>query len=172
MKVARRKPLVTILAVGEGTAEEELLRHLKSIYITRDSGISVTIKNARGKGAAHVIDVARRYSHGADFRIKVALLDTDQDWNSGVQKEARLAKVHVLESTPCLESTLLAIHQHPTEGLSSAQLKRQFEMRFGSPASSAAVYAAHFDAETIQLATARVPLIARLIALLAQGSWD
>jgi len=172
MKGAMRKPLVTILVVGEGTAEEELLRHLKGLYITRDSGISVTIKNARGKGAAHVVDVARRYSHGADFKIKVVLLDTDQGWNSKVQREARLAKVHVLESTPCLESTLLAIHRRPTDGFDSAQLKRQFEVRFGSPASNAAVYATHFDARTLQLAAAQVPLIAKLTSLFTNGDWN
>ncbi|MEI2642189.1 MAG: hypothetical protein V9G10_07610 [Candidatus Nanopelagicales bacterium] len=43
--------------VGEGDAEVLFMQHLKSLYVQRGSGVVVTIKNARGKGAAHVVDV-------------------------------------------------------------------------------------------------------------------
>ena len=44
----------TLLIVGEGRHEEAFLNYLKQLYVPRGCGLSVTIKNARGKGALHV----------------------------------------------------------------------------------------------------------------------
>jgi hypothetical protein len=46
----------TLLLVGEGYHEEAFLSHVKQIYAPRGCGLAVTIKNAHGKGAMHVID--------------------------------------------------------------------------------------------------------------------
>lgn len=42
----------TVLLVGEGDAEVQFMQHLKGMYVQRGSGVVVTIKNARGKGAS------------------------------------------------------------------------------------------------------------------------
>ena len=42
----------TLLIVGEGRHEEAFLNHVKQLYAPRGCGLSVTIKNARGKGAS------------------------------------------------------------------------------------------------------------------------
>lgn len=73
----RRQAARTLLLVGEGDAEEMFLRHLKGLFVVRGSGLSVTIKNARGKGAAHVVDFAHRHSLNAAFDEVAALLDAD-----------------------------------------------------------------------------------------------
>gem|GEM_PF-2578925 len=48
--MARLKASRTLLIVGEGRHEEAFLNHLKQLYVPRGCGLSVTIKNARGKG--------------------------------------------------------------------------------------------------------------------------
>ena len=50
----------TLLIVGEGGAEEAFLKHVKHLYVPRGCGLIVTIKNARGKGAQHVINWTAR----------------------------------------------------------------------------------------------------------------
>jgi len=54
----RRRVARTVLVVGEGDAEVMFLQQLMSLFVVRGSGVVVTIKNARGKGAAHVVDFA------------------------------------------------------------------------------------------------------------------
>ena len=121
-----RRAARTVLLVGEGDAEVLFLQHLKSLYVQRGSGVAVTIKNARGKGAAHVVDFARRQSSNAAFDAVAALLDTDTDWSDKTQAAARKARVQVITCEPCLEAVLLAVHQRPVQGRSSAQLKKDF----------------------------------------------
>jgi hypothetical protein len=73
-----RKPRVqlpTMLVVGEGYAEMALLAHIKSLYAPRSAGLKLTIHNARGKGAAHVIDVAIRQARAYSFDHIWAVLD-------------------------------------------------------------------------------------------------
>ena len=92
-QAVRRRAARTVLLVGEGDAEVLFLQHLKSLYVQRGSGVAVTIKNARGKGAAHVVDFARRQSSNAAFDAVAALLDTDTDWSDKTQAAARKARV-------------------------------------------------------------------------------
>jgi len=78
----------TLLIVGEGRHEVAFLNHLKHLYVPRGCGLSVTIKNARGKGALHVINWTARQIANVDYDAVAALLDTDSDWNeenSGAQ---------------------------------------------------------------------------------------
>lgn len=142
----------TVLLVGEGDSEVVLLHHLKAIYITRGCGVAVTIKNARGKGAAHVVDVAVRQSRNAAFDVKAVLLDTDTDWNDKTRATARKAKVLVVASYPCLEALLLTAHGQAVTGKSTANLKHEFLARFGAVAFEPTVYQRHFPREFIEQA--------------------
>ncbi len=69
----------TLLIVGEGRHEEAFLNHLKKLYVPRGCGLSVTIKNARGKGALHVVSWTARQIANADYDVVAVLLDTDVD---------------------------------------------------------------------------------------------
>lgn len=148
----RRHVARTVLLVGEGDSEVVLLRHLKALYVQRGSGVAVTIKNARGKGAAHVVDVAVRQSLNAAFDLKVALLDTDTDWNDKTGAIARKAKVQVVAADPCLEALLLTAHGYPVQGKTTARLKQEFSDRFGGAAFESKVYEKYFSKEFMEKA--------------------
>ena len=127
---ARRYVRRTVLLVGEGYAEVAFIEHLKALYVARGSGLVLTVKNARGKGALHVVDVAIRQSRNAAFDVKAALLDTDTDWNDKTQAIARKAKVQVVPCNPCIEAMLLSLHGDVAQGRSTAQHKHAFAAKF------------------------------------------
>lgn len=105
-----RKPvLTTILLVGEGKTEVAFLSHLKSLYIQRNCGIKLTIKNARGKGPEYIVNFAIRQRNNTAYDRVAVLLDTDLAWSDAVRKSARKNKLTLLGSTPCIEGFLLDI---------------------------------------------------------------
>jgi hypothetical protein len=163
---ARRYVRRTVLIVGEGDAEIAFIRHLKSLYIARGDAIAVTIKNAHGKGALHVVEVAVRQSRNAAYDVKAALLDTDTDWNDKTTTIARQAKVQVVACNPCLEAMLLALHGDVVQGRSTAQHKQVFAAKFGAPAHDASVYAKHFSRELLEKARLETPALEQLLGLL------
>ena len=164
---ARRYVRRTVLLVGEGDAEVAFIKHLKLLFVTRSSGVAVTVKNARGKGALGVVNFAIRQSLNADYDIKVALLDTDADWNDKTQTIARKAKLQVIASDPCLEAMLLGLHGEVAENLASAKHKQAFATKFGAPAHDDDIYAKHFSLELLSKARDDSPLLGQLLALLS-----
>lgn len=105
----RRTAYHTVLVVGEGTTECAFLRHIKSLYNSRGCGVSVTIRNAHGKGPDHVVDYAIRQCRNAEYDRIVTLLDTDLPMSAAVRKRARSKKVRIIGSIPCIEGLLLKI---------------------------------------------------------------
>ena len=164
MAVRTRSQLITVLLVGEGHAEEAWLRHLKALYVARGNGVAVTIKNARGKGAQHVIDYAIGQTRNAAYDYKLALLDADTDWTEKVRKKARQADIDVIACMPCLEALLLqTCGAQVRPGLTSAQLKHQFQARFGAPADEPRVYAEHFQQDVLARARTTMTELHRLL---------
>lgn len=166
----RRQVVRTVLVVGEGDAEVLFLQHLKGLYVQRGSGVMVTIKNARGKGAAHVVDVAVRQSRNAAYDLVVALLDTDADWNDKTRASARKSRVHVASCEPCLEAVLLSVHHGPVQDRNTAQLKQDFENRFGGAAHDPTVWR-HFNQAALDAALPRVAVLASLRRALVFADW-
>jgi hypothetical protein len=160
-----REPRLTVLIVGEGLAEHCFLSHLKSLYLVRGAGRSVTLKAAKGKGGKGVLDYTLRQLKMAQFGQVAALLDTDVDWDDVQRKRARKAEVQVLESVPCLEALLLSLHGIGTSGDSTA-CKRRFEQEFAGTTLSAAVYARHFDLPFCEGARQRHAVLNELLRLL------
>ena len=105
----RKSAQFTVLLVGEGTTDCAFLRHIKSLYISRGCGISVTVRNAHGKGPDHVVDYAIRQYRNADYDRVVVLLDTDIEMTTNVKKRAKTKKLQIIGSIPCLEGLLLKI---------------------------------------------------------------
>ena len=167
---ARRTVLRTVLLVGEGYAEVAFIEHLKALYITRGCGIALTVKNARGKGALHVVEVAVRQSKNAAFDVKAALLDTDTGWNEATRNIARIAKVQVVPCVPCLEAMLLAMHGEVQEAQSTAVYKQAFEKRFGRPANDATLYAKYFSKEILEKARVQSQELEALLVLLTPAA--
>lgn len=164
-KGVQRKVARTVLLVGEGDAEELLLRHLKALFVHRGSGLAVTIKNARGKGAQHVVDFALRQSRNAEYDEALALFDTDAAWTEQVRANARRGKVQLLPCEPCLEALLLQAFGHKTDGFTSQQLKHKFLGVFGRPAHNPH-YLRDADALFFEAVQARAPGIATLLTVL------
>lgn len=160
----------TVLIVGEGNSEVLLLNHIKSLYVQRGQGVAITIKNANGKGAGHVVDYTARASRNAAYDVRVALFDTDTDWNEAVRKRAKQLKVQILPCEPCLEAVLLDIHQYAISGQTTMQLKRRFLEKFGAVASDKSVLK-HFTLEALELAKLRIPAIDALIHLMKNAEF-
>lgn len=154
----------TALLVGEGLAEQVFLSHLKALYVVRGHK-QVSIKNAKGKGGAHVLDYTRRQGLQAAFDEKAALLDIDTDWGDEQRASAREWDIEVIEAQPCLEALLLRIAgqrvPHGTEAC-----KKAFAKKFGSPAHEAAVLQRHFTREVLDNARPTVPALDQLIRFL------
>ena len=105
----RRAARHTILLVGEGATDWAFLKHIKSLYISRGSGVSAKIRNAHGKGPDHVVDYAIRQCRNAAYERVVTLLDTDLEMSAAVRRRAKSKKIQIIGSTPCIEGLLLKI---------------------------------------------------------------
>lgn len=111
------------MIVGEGYTEEAFLQHVKALYAPRGCGLVVTIKNARGKGARHVIDWTRRQSANSAYDKVAVLLDTDQDWSPTVEGLAKRYKIKVLTSEPRFEALMLRMLGKEAAGTSKEMKK-------------------------------------------------
>ena len=128
----RSFPLHTVLLVCEGKTEKAFLQHLKSLYITRGSGVAVKIISAGGKGPEYIVDYAIKRSHRiASDRIRV-LMDTDIPITAAVRSKAAQHNVQLVESSPCLEGLLLKILNKRVPATSN-QCKRSCAHHFPSP---------------------------------------
>ena len=168
-----RRQRFTILLVGEGHAEVALLTHLKGLYASRGSGVAISIRNARGKGAAYVVNYAIRQTRNAAYDRVVTLLDADADtdWNSAVRSKAARARIEVIACAPCLEVLLLQVRDEMVrDGLTSVQIKQQFETRFGAPAHEPRIYSEHFGRQYLDHARHRLGEPDRLLRAFAAPS--
>lgn len=155
----------TILIVGEGRHEEAFLNHLKQLYVPRGCGLSVTVKNARGKGALHVIKWTVGQIANADYDTVAALLDTDTGWDAKAKKLARRKRIHVLKSEPCFEAMMLRMMGQPVIGDAHA-LKKQFAPFVKNDATLRDHYALHFGVECLNAGRGKEPTIDELLRLL------
>lgn len=99
----------TLLVVGEGDSEEAFLKYLRELYCCDGKGVSVTVRNAHGKGPDHVIDHTIRQSRMYSYNVCAAFLDTDISWTAQLEKRAHQNKIAMVGSIPCFEGLLLAI---------------------------------------------------------------
>jgi hypothetical protein len=155
----------SLLAVGEGKAELVLLNHIKELYLQRGCGTTLKVRGGFGKGGKGVIDYAMAVSSGADYTRRIVLLDTDAGWDDVQRARARQANLDVVESNPCLEAWLLAIHGDQRER-NSGECKREFKRRFGVEAHDMKVYTTEFTRERLETARRKVPALERLLTLL------
>lgn len=139
----------TLLLVGEGYDEEAFLKYLKSQLVGRNAGMEVKIKNAKGKGAKHVIEWTIRQAKNAEYDVAAVLLDTDTDWTPTVKKQAKVKRIVVLESNPCLEAMLLRL-LGVTPEIDSKKLKKQFAPYVSDDATLAEHYSAHFNPDALK----------------------
>jgi len=163
--MARMKANRTLLIVGEGRAEEAFIKHLKQIYISRGCGLSVTVKNARGKGAKHIVEWTVRQMANAEFDKVAVLLDTDKDWSPSVAAKARRKKVIILTSDPCFEAVLLrALGKYPVGDAKA--LKKAIAPYLKGDATKSENYREYFSDEQLKVARTREATIDELLVML------
>jgi hypothetical protein len=154
----------TLLIVGEGFDEVAFLNHTKKLYVSRGCGLSVTIKNARGKGARHVIEWTGRQIANADYDVVATLLDTDTDWSPTVASQAKRKRIQVLKSEPCFEAMMLRLlGEAPMND--AKELKKQFAPFVNNDALNPENYMTHFNREYLQAGRTFEPTIDTLLKL-------
>ena len=154
----------TLLIVGEGFDEKAFLNYLKEKLVPRGTGLVVTIKNAKGKGAKHVIEWTIRQAGIAHYDTVAALFDTDTDWTQAVEKQAKKHKVLLLKSEPCFEAMLLRLLGITPE-LNSKKLKAQLAPFVNNGATYSEYYAKHFNPEKLEAIQHTEPTIELLLSL-------
>ena len=129
-KKKRRRASRTLLVFGEGFGEEMFLKHLKSIYLCRDSGISIKICKGRG-GTPHDIIIDAYRTPGA-FDRKIVILDNDRTKTeiTKARQEARRRNIELIENIPCLEFLLVSILDEKPSEKSSGWCKGEFESKY------------------------------------------
>jgi hypothetical protein len=155
----------TLLIVGEGYDEVAFLNHLKQLYVPRGCGLAVTIKNARGKGALHVVNWTAGQMHNAKYDTVAALLDTDTDWDAKTDKLARTRKIQVLKSEPCFEAMMLRLIGRTPIG-DAHTLKKQFAPYVSNDATLRDNYAQHFGQDCLQAGRDKESTVDELLKLL------
>ena len=158
----------TILVVGEGYAECALLDYIKRCHHVRGSGFTIKIGNARGKGAARIIEYALRQWQQIDYDLVAVLFDTDTDWNDEVRRDAVEKGLCLFPSEPCLEAELLRLHGVKVQGNNTMQIKKQFSKHYGNDAASID-YAKHFSAHEFEKSTSTCLLSGDLVRLIKTG---
>jgi hypothetical protein len=139
----------TLLIVGEGRHEEAFLLHMKSVFITRGCGLEVTTKNARGKGARHVIAHTIRQSSNVEYDNVAALFDTDQDWSETVAALANRNQIQMLKSDKCLEEMLLRVLKLNCRG-NSNELKKRLAKHLAGDATNSVSYSRCFTRDVLE----------------------
>jgi hypothetical protein len=138
----------TVLIVGEGADEKAFLDYLKSELNSRGDGLSITTKNAKGKGAQGVIDWTIRQASHAQYDTVAALFDTDQDWSTEVEAKAKKNKIKLLKSDPCFEAMMLRL-LGITPHFNPKHLKSQFSPFVKDDATLKENYALNFNTQTL-----------------------
>lgn len=164
--IYRRDVRPTVLIVGEGYAEDSLLRHVRASYTGDYQGCRLTIGNARGKGAANVVEYAYRMSRQAKYDRIAALLDTDTDWTSTVERRSKSVGLAVLPSVPCVEAWLLEIVGDIRPGAASAEYKQRFVQRFGGEAHVEGLISRNFPKALLDRARPRIQILNELLVIL------
>ena len=154
----------TLLIVGEGYHEEAFLHHVKKLYAPRRCGLAVTIKNARGKGAKHVIDHTIRQIANAKFDAVASMFDTDTDWSSALEKRARQKKIQLLPSGPCFDALMLRLLGVNPQGDTRA-LKRLLAPYLNNDPTRPENYQRYFDQERLERGRVNEPTIDTLLKL-------
>lgn len=157
----------TLLIVGEGYHEEAFLNHVKQLYAPRGCGLSITIKNARGKGAKHVIEWTIRQAAIAKYDAVAAMLDTDTDWTPAVSKLAKARKIQVMASDPCFDAVMLRL-LGKAPAMNAGACKQQLAPYVNHDPVQRKNYEEHFGAARLETGRENEPTIDALLRLMGK----
>lgn len=129
-KQKRRQVSKTLLVFGEGFGEEMFLKHLKSLYHSRDNGIGIKIYKGKGGDPYNIIIDA--YKVPGAFDRKIVVLDNDKTETEIIKarQEAKKRSIELIENTPCLEFVLVSILDKKPHSRDSKWCKGEFESKY------------------------------------------
>ena len=164
--LARRTVLKTVLIVGEGDTEKAFLDHLKRLYVTRGCGVTISLRNAHGKGPGNVIDATMRHAKNGDFDIVAVLMDTDLPWTDEIRNLACEHRICMVGATPCVDGLLLQI---PGERIpaQSNRCKSAFHARLGRKPFVREANEQDFSKPLLNQKGKTIPSLGKLLALMA-----
>jgi len=123
-----RRARATALLVVEGETEEAFCNYLKRLY-GRDTGLAVSIHNARGMSPDNIVEVARSKCCQISFDRVFILLDQVPPFQLGKSKQT----IHALKATvwwsepDCIEGFFLSMMgSKPKPGADSTYCKSHF----------------------------------------------
>lgn len=154
--------------MGEGYHEEAFLKYISPHLAPRGCGLKVSVKNARGKSAKHIIQVAERLSANIAYDIVAVMLDTDTDWDESIAAMAKRKKIIVIISEPCFEALMLRVIKKPATGDAST-LKKAFAPYVNNDAMVSQNYAINFGLEVLIAAQDREQSIKKLFELFSKA---
>ena len=160
-----RKARKTLLIVGEGWHEAAFLNHIKQLYAPRGCGTTVTIKNAKGKGAKHVVKYAISQTRNTEYDRLSAMLDTDTDWDAGVARLARVNDIRLLKSEPCFDALMLRVLGMRPRGMTGDALKKELRPYLADEPTVRQAYEVKFTREVLEAARSREPTINELLKI-------
>ncbi len=160
----RKIALRTVLIVTEGYTDKAFAVHLKSLYVTRGCGVSVRVRNAKGKGANNVIVTALGVREGFD-RV-VCLFDEDVPLKKTLRDKATRQQFALVAASPCIEGLFLDILEKPVQK-TCHDCKQHFSPIIGTADSkNAASYAPIFTKEVLENRRTKIPVLDRLLGTL------
>lgn len=154
----------TLLAVGEGDVEEAFLQHLRGLYCStgpESPGVRVTVRNAHGGSPDSIVTYAIGQCRDADYDRRLILLDTDIPWNKATRDKARVKRMALLGSAPCIEGLLLRILNLPVP-TDSATCKIRLRQKTGSDMTDRSDFAL-FDKPTLDAARGSIPVLDEIL---------
>lgn len=149
MKRHPRRTNTTILLAVEGFTDEAFARHLKTIYIKREMMISVTVKNAKGKGPEGIQDAIKSAMRTADYSLVGAIFDGDIPISPKVGKWLTENHVQTFVSSPAIEATLLSIHGLKI-GRTTDECKNLLATSLKGDSTEPAFYEKHFSRPVLE----------------------
>jgi hypothetical protein len=108
-----RQAKKTVLVVGEGSTEKAFCDYLKSLYLIREAGVSVTVRSADGGSPQTMLYKAIRWMECDAYDSGIVLLDGDIDITASDKKKALRKHIAILLTAPCIEGLFLALFEHP-----------------------------------------------------------
>lgn len=165
MKKRKRSIRKTLLAVGEGDTEVAFLKHIKGLYCSDGLGVSLSIRNAHGKGPENVINHTIQCQHLASYDKKLCLLDTDLPWSQEIIRSAEKYNINLVGSTPCIEGLLLSILNQTISNLSNA-CKKKLQQFTKQDMTEVGHYQNYFSKEILEANRMKVDALDQLLTII------
>lgn len=163
-KIKHRKANRTLLVVGEGPTEEVFLKYLKSLFVERGSGLSVTIRSATGGSPADIVRHTEKISKNKAYDNITILLDADITLLAETEQRIKKLKFILLKSEPCIEGLLLKILDKPVP-TQSEDCKKMCTRHFTGSLLNETTYASLIRKELLETKRNHLPVLDQLLKL-------